>query len=148
MLFRPKQALLRVTLALYCIYAVSPIYLSAMIGRDHLAAAGDRSVTVGIVWVNVILSSFADTHEGAAATAALQADEEGRKFILIRKKRALSIETYKVRPFFEELYDVALGVDRPEPRSCVAEVAPRLRIRHTDIPLSHHLGLSPPFRSA
>ncbi len=144
---RPKQAILRLILALYCVYAISPIYLSTVGGRDHtLAGQLQSGVTMGIVWVKVVLSSLADVHRGGsvAAPAAMQDEEQGREFILIRKKRALFRETFRIRPFFKEEVVLAASPDRPEPPAGAIGDPRSLQVRHNDIPLSHHLGLSPP----
>ncbi len=141
---RTTQRLQKLVLALYCIYAISPIYLSAMEGRQHFLAAGtERSVTVGIVWVNVLLTSLVDEDRGGGG-AAVEAGSQGQEFILIRKKQALLNETFRIRPVLEEETDLSAGPDQPELMAGAFDVPPSQHFRHRDIPLSHHLGLSPP----
>ncbi len=148
---RPKQGLLRLILAFYCIYAISPIYLSAMSGREHVAPWGapERNVTLGIVWVNVLLSSLADVHgTGTPASPSVQADETSREFILIKKKRALLSETYRVRPLFETQAIVTVFTGYSGPRQQAFDDSRSLPVRQSGQPLSSHLGLSPPQLSA
>ncbi len=148
---RSKQGLLRLILAFYCIYAISPVYLSAMSGREHPAAwgASERNVTMGIVWVNVLLSSLTEVHGiGTLASLSVQADETGREFILIKKKRALLSETYRVRPLFETQAVVTAFTGYPRPRPQAFDDSRGLPVRQVGQPLSSHLGLSPPQLSA
>ncbi len=147
----PKRGLLRLILAFYCIYAISPVYLSAIGGREHTAAwgASERNVTMGIVWVNVLLSSLTEVHgTGTPVPASVQADETGREFILIKKKRALLNETYRVRPLLESQAVVTAFTGSPEPRLLAFDGSRGPQVRHSDQPLSTHLGLSPPHLSA
>ncbi len=141
---RPKQAILRLILALYCVYAISPLYLSTLSGREHvLAGRTEPGIMMGIVWVKVVLSSLVDVRPGDAP-AVMQADEQGREFILIRKKRALFSETFRVRPVFEEGAVLAPSLDRLEPPAGAVDDPRSLQVWHNDTPLSRHLGLSPP----
>ena len=139
----------RLVLAVYCIYAMSPVYLSAMGGRnDWLAPEGqpEQGVTIGIVWVNVVLASLVDGDRGGCGTAcaAVENGEQGQEFILIKKKRALVSETFRLRPVFAHGTDPAARPGRHELVPGALDVPRSLQFRHTDTPLSHHLGLSPP----
>ena len=135
-------------LALYCIYAVSPIYLSAVAGRnDWITECGqqDKNVTLGIVWVNVLLSKIAGTEQCAAATP-LEVRTAGREreFLLIRKKRAVLRETFRVRPLLIKQAEASIIDVPPAMLSFVYKAPPRPQYRYADFSIFSHAGLSPP----
>ncbi len=145
---RTIQGLRTSVLLLYCVYAMSPIYLSAM-GREHLPEAWsgqERTITMGIVWVNVLLTSLVDDdHRDATGAAAVQSDDPGKDFILIRKTRGLFSETFRLRPLFFQEHATFFADGQLELSSGAVDVAAVLPFRRSDVPISRHLGLSPPY---
>ena len=89
-------------LVLYGIYAVSPVYLSAMSGRhDWIVPCGhqDKDISLGIVWVNVLLSKFLPAHQCVQTTTTeMTAAGQDREFILVKKKRAVLRESFSFKP--------------------------------------------------
>jgi hypothetical protein len=138
-------------LVLYCIYAISPIYLSAMAGRnDWVAQCGreDKSITLGIVWVNVLLSKFIPAHPCApAGPSELTSAEHDREFILIKKKRAVLRESVQVKPDAVHQADGS-SARVPAAKPPVADNAPlRKNFLSEDLSNFCHGGLSPPIPS-
>jgi hypothetical protein len=138
-------------LALYCIYAISPIYLSAMAGRNGwVAQCGheDKSITLGIVWVNVLLSKFLPAQQCApAAPTELASAEHDREFILIKKIRAVLREGVQVKPDSVQQADGS-SAHVPAAKPFVADYAPfRKNFRSEDLWNFCHGGLSPPLPS-
>jgi hypothetical protein len=149
---RIKHALHVVVLLLYCTYAMSPIYLSAMAVRnDWIAERGQQEmkVTLGIVWVNVLLSKMIGADRSLSATPAeVRNVGHEHEFILIKKKRAVLREIFLIRPLRVQQADVSI-TDIPLARlSCNCETPRRSNFLHDDITISSHTGLPPPFRSA
>jgi hypothetical protein len=145
---------LRITvLVLYCIYAMSPIYLSALVGKnDWIAECGDpeKNITVGIVWVNVLLSKIVGAGHGGKPAKPTEVRTEGheREFILIKKKRAVVRETFRVRPLLIKQAAASTG-DRAFAEPSVTYENPlRPNVRFEDLYIFSHVGLSPPLVSA
>jgi hypothetical protein len=149
---RIKHALHVVVLVLYCSYAMSPIYLSAMAGRNEwIAERGqqEKNVTLGIVWVNVLLSKMigADRSLHAAPAEVRNAGHE-HEFILIKKERAVLREAFPIMPLRLQMADVSIIDVPPAMLSCTCETPCRSNFHHDDMAISSHTGLPPPFRSA
>jgi len=149
---RIKHVLHVVVLVLYCSYAMSPIYLSAMAARSGwIAQCGhqDKSVTLGIVWVNVLLSRFFPAHHCLpAATTEMIAAEHDREFILIKKKRAVLRESFQVRPDLVQQADVSFPAVTPAKPLSARNALCRQKFRYEDLSNFCHGGLSPPLPSA
>ncbi len=146
---RLTQLLRTATLALYCIYAMSPIYLSALTDKKELFVACGRpaeKVTVGIVWVKVLFSSLCsgDEETAAAVPRELKANDQERDFILIKKKRAVLRGGLRIKPRLEKLADVPLTHLSPVLSSWADEAPCRVHFRQENIALFSHAGLSPP----
>lgn len=149
---RIKYSMRIAILVLYCIYAISPIYLSAMAGRnDWVARCGreDKSITLGIVWINVLLSKFLPAHQCAPeAPSALTSAEHDREFILIKKIRAVLREGVQVKPDAVQQADCS-SAHVPAAKPLFADYAPlRKNVRNEDLSNFCHGGLSPPLPSA
>jgi hypothetical protein len=145
---------LRITvLVLYCIYAMSPIYLSALVGKnDWTAECGDpeKNITVGIVWVNVLLSKIVGADHGGKPAQPTEVRTEGheREFILIKKKRAVVRETFRVRPLLIKQAAASIGERATAEPSVTYEIPRRPNVRFEDLYIFSHVGLSPPLVSA
>jgi hypothetical protein len=149
---RIKHALHVVVLVLYCSYSMSPIYLSAMAVRnDWIAVRGqqDNTITLGIVWVNVLLSKMIGADRSLpAALAEVRTAGHEHEFILIKKNRAVLREVFPIRPLWVQLADVSV-IDVSLPMlSCTYETLRHSNFLHDDMTISSHAGLPPPFRSA
>jgi hypothetical protein len=133
-------------------YAISPIYLSALIvKRGSIVEAGPaaQKVTVGIVWVKVLLSSLSRGRDaGAAAARELKANDQEREFILIRKKRAVLPDVFRIRPLLEKTAVLSLPAVSPVLTSGVHKVPCRRCFRQENMSIFIHAGLSPPLRSS
>jgi hypothetical protein len=145
---RIKYSMRMAILVLYCIYAISPIYLSAMAGRNGwVAQCGheDKSITLGIVWVNVLLSKFLPVHQCVqAAPPELLFAKHNREFILIKKIRAVLRESVQVKPESVQQAD-GPSAHVPAAKPLIADNAPlRKNIRSEDLANFCHGGLSPP----
>ena len=139
-------------LVLFCIYAISPIYLSAMAGRnDWIAQCGheDKSITLGIVWVNFLLSKFLPAHQCApAAPSELVSAEHNREFILIKKKRAVLRESVQVKPdLMQQVDGSSTHVLSAKPLFANNALLHK-NICSKDLSNFCHGGLSPPLPSA
>ena len=141
-----------IVLVFYCSYAISPIYLSAVAGRnDWTAECGhlDRNVTIGIVWVNVLLSKLVGSgHSQPAAPTELHADDREREFILIKKKRDVLRETIRIKPVLVKLAESRLAESPVPTLSCTCDTPHPANYLHDDLTISRHAGLSPPLRPA
>lgn len=150
---RIKYALRISILVFYCIYAVSPVYLtSAAGGNDRFAECGrqEMDVTCGIVWINVLLSTLVAADRPAPAMSPDMASaEHGRGFILVRKQRAVLRESIQVKP---EQAQRAGGSSTdllpPMPPPVVARTFRSSPFRYEDFCLFSHAGLSPPSHAA
>lgn len=136
-------------LALYCAYTVSPIYLSAMAGaKDTLVSCGDPSqkVTVGIVWLRVLVSSLCGDDEEAPAVAAreVRGHDSENDFILIKKKRAVLREEPRLSPPLAKAVDVPVPPAAPLLAAFARETRWPRCFRQENISLYAHAGLSPP----
>ncbi len=135
-------------LLFYGIYSLSPIYASTPTNcsdcRDHRRHSHPYSV--GIVWVNVVLSSLADDEidgQGPAGEASLS--EDTTDLILIKKKRAVLREQDAVPsppPSISTLPVVPTGQHLAACR--VREIPLDLKHRESDGYSTLHAGLSPP----
>ncbi|MDA8100900.1 MAG: hypothetical protein M0042_14885 [Nitrospiraceae bacterium] len=140
---RIKYAVQVVVFLLYSVYAVSPIYASAFVGRSDLTAGGS-GVTVGIVWVNALLASLVD-HDRPERPAIESGDPDDRdgEFILIKKKRAVLPDSLRIEPLFGATVRAdGLNMQGLPPRA--REISLHLFSPYDDQALSRHLGLSPP----
>jgi hypothetical protein len=103
MLERLKKAGRISLLLLYGAYALSPIYASAPISASGGSPLKGRqqpaTMSMGIVWVNVLLSSLLDAEIEQASTAGgtTLAEQDG-ELILIKKKRAVLRERQVAAP--------------------------------------------------
>lgn len=102
MLQRIKYAARILLLILYSAYALSPIYAAA----SSLPADGryghrqtSHHIKLGIVWVNVLLSSLVDDEidgQPERDTSVTSVSEAGDDLILIRKKRMIFRERQSI----------------------------------------------------
>ena len=144
---RFRYAVHLLVLVFYCGYAISPIYLSLAMNQGSARAGAHQQaeVTLGIVWVNVLLSQVLPGHAGAprAETEVSGAAQE-REFILVRKKRAVLRETCEVRPVLTEQTLPAAGEISPDVLRRVSSVPVAVYGRSKDHALPGHGGLAPP----
>jgi hypothetical protein len=149
---RIKYPLRIAVLVLYCVYAMSPIYLSALVGKnDWTAECGDpdKNITIGIVWVNVLLSKIVGAdHSGKSAPTEVRTGGHEREFILIKKKRAVVRETFRVRPLLIKQAAASIGERATAEPSVTLEIPRRPNLRFEDLYIFSHVGLSPPLVSA
>lgn len=135
-------------LALYCVYAVSPVYLTSAAGRGEGLAEcghGDINVTCGIVWINVLLSELVPAHlEAPVMARELAASEHDREFFLVKNKRAVLRERVQLKPALVlQAAGLAAAVPLAKP-SFVDASPPRPNFRYDDLLTFCHGGLSPP----
>ncbi|MDH4162999.1 MAG: hypothetical protein OEW15_09965 [Nitrospirota bacterium] len=138
-------------LVLYSIYAFSPIYLSTSAIRSLEPLSFDdegKDISIGIVWVNIVLSSVISDDRVGATTAPLEVapNEKDPDFFLIKKKRAVLRHTQEL-PAPEQTSPVLLENDE-EFVPAVREYMVVQDLRHRLSNSSHylHIGLSPPLR--
>ena len=139
-------------LVLFCMYAMSPIYRSATTARNAkpFSCGEEPGVTVGIVWVNIVLSSMIDDggSDAASGDAAVSSDDQDRDFVLIHKKRAVLRNAHDLAPLMKTILASVDDGDAIAPAAPVHEVPQDLRHRLQDSTHYLHLGLSPPLYSA
>jgi hypothetical protein len=143
-----RYALRVAVLVLYGCYALSPIYLLVAAGDDDLRrdlCRPSQDYSMGIVWVNVLLSSLLEEGKGDATTSVKASlAQQDPDLILIKKKRAVFREQYAVT---QPIDTIALSLD--------STVKPLASFHEYEIPLdpqhretngysSLHAGLSPP----
>ena len=135
-------------LVVYACYAFSPIYLSVSVGddvprRDHGPLS--QTYSLGIVWVNVLLSSVLE--DGTAHTTTSEeafVAQQDPDLILIKKKRAVSREQAPVPPAVEIPPLSFESTATPRALSHEYEITRDPQHRETDGYSSLHAGLSPP----
>jgi hypothetical protein len=149
---RIKYALRVSILVFYCIYAVSPVYLTSVAGRnDWLTECGhqEMDVTCGIVWINVLLSKLVVSHQYAPTTPSeMTSAEHDRGFILVKKQRAVLRESVQIKPDSVQQAD---GSSTDVPPAVPPVVRRTLRIpqfRYEDFYRFTHAGPSPPLSVA
>jgi hypothetical protein len=149
---RIKHTLCIMTVVVYCIYAMSPIYLSALAAKDEWISEpghSEQNFTLGIVWLDVLLSAIDEPDLCAPAKPLeISAREDEREFFLIKKKRAVHRETFRIKPLLEKLPDISTSAAQPALPSFAGEVVRRPNFRSEEIYVFSHVGLSPPLRSA
>ncbi len=131
-------------LVFYGIYSLSPIYASAGSCAGRCFPVHEHGYSVGIVWVNVLLSALADEigSDPADETSVSQDDPD---LILIKKKRAVLREQRVAAP---PTFATSVPKDIstvPGPSSYrVQEVPLDLKHRESDGYSTLNAGLSPP----
>lgn len=103
-------------------------------------------VKVGIVWLNFLVSAFADEAQiGDIFDAArLSAAPRDGRMILVKKKRAVLREQTKVRPLSEAEFLPFTNIDHPVTSSRDFEISRDPRLRESDGYVGLNTGLSPP----
>ena len=136
-------------LLFYALYAVSPIYMSSAIGGEEKCferACSARNVTIGIVWLKVLASSFLDDDQDDDNDVLAQvfAGSQDSGLILIKKKHVLFREQFAVEPHLEtDVLPRSASEDHAaSPREF--EMPKEPRYQETDGYLSLNTGLSPP----
>ncbi len=136
-------------LVLFSLYAISPIYMSTVIGVEGKRFERERSarnVTIGIVWLKVLASSFLDDDQddNNDAVAQVFTSSQDGGLILIKKKHVLFREQFEVKPHLEtDVLPRSTSEDHvASPREF--EIPKEPRHRETDGYLSLNTGLSPP----
>jgi hypothetical protein len=145
---RMKYALRVSILVFYCIYAVSPVYLTSVAGRSdwlHECGHQEMDVTCGIVWINVLLSKLVATHQHMPTMPLEMAStEHDRGFILVKKQRAVLRESFQVKPDQVQQTDGS-STDIPPNMPPVVNSALRFpQFRYENFYIFTHAGLSPP----
>lgn len=86
-----------VVMAVYLIYAISPVYSSVLTARSasrtNHSDSSKKELTFGIVMLNVMLSNFLD-----GQTADAPDDTDNEIDCLIKKKRAITSKHYTLAP--------------------------------------------------
>ncbi len=136
-----------VVLTFYFIYALSPLYCTFQPVNENIIGGRHPSgqASVGIVWLNVLISSFthdAQASEGRAAArlAAASCDD----MILIKKRRAVLREQREVRPLNETVFLPRIDRDCPETASRYFDVRGKTGLQVRDGHVAPSTGLSPP----
>lgn len=140
-------ALRLAVLVFYCVYAMSPIYLSASKSTSVVSSEKSaQNITLGIVWVNVLLSEILeDTPSGGnPGDSSISSGEQSRDLILIKKKRAVLRTVSDVKPVFRTAFILSCDDFAPEQVSPVVDVPQDLRHRLSDCSRYLHFGISPP----
>ncbi len=145
-MLRAPLAIRILLLFIYGIYALSPIYASATVGctdrlhnqREHLS-----HYTVGIVWVDVLLSELQeDDGDNAASPSAVAAPDP--EHFLIKKKRAVLREQPAVTPPVSVARTFPALAETAVPVSYITDAPLDLKHHESDGFSSLHAGLSPP----
>jgi hypothetical protein len=139
-------------LPLFIMYALSPIYMTGEIGEDPRASLelSQKDVTFGVVWVQFLVEAMIEEERipgplpGSPALES-QPDDE---MVLIKKKRILLRENYKLQPVFQVVMAEETIEDSTLFLSSTYDIPRDLIHNHADGYYSLSTGLSPPsFRS-
>lgn len=134
-------------LPFFLMYALSPLYLSSMSDGAGIADLhrADNNVTVGIVWLSSLIDSIVpeDDMLPMRGIHAVQAEQDD-VMILIKKKRVLARESYKLRPILQLILGTPVQAENPVSVDSTFDIRHDLIHNHSDGYYSLSTGLSPP----
>lgn len=139
----------RAVLLLYGIYAFSPVYMSLNISGSHGLddnSSSTKRVSIGIVWVNFLVSAvvFHDNDAAEAADGLVSAGAQGDDMILIKKKRVVCRSKCRIKPILTTDFLPAGGTEHSDAPASEYEIVGDPLHKETGVYIYLSTGLSPP----
>ena len=146
---RSPAALTALFTAIFCIYAVSPLYFSFSLddaGKAGFDATEDGAVSKGLVLVKLIASSFGGDDGAVAQDIGAPNDDDDDGMVLARKRRAIAPAKQQIKPPTRVAATIPLANETQtwQPRE---PGTPQLKVRAQSGYHYAHSGMSPPSSS-